>query len=93
MVTDKIVQSFKNCFQLVGNRAWAAETKYDGGMFRLYLKFFTHEHKLTTTEYCEIHVNLEDSPKDIQIFSKNGKDATKDRHALHRYLDHRQCIV
>ncbi|PSN75366.1 hypothetical protein BS50DRAFT_628562 [Corynespora cassiicola Philippines] len=56
--------SFKNCLQMVGNRAWAAETKYDG-------------------EYCEIHVNLEDSRNSIQIFSKNGKDATADRQALH----------
>ncbi|KAF2125391.1 hypothetical protein P153DRAFT_400214 [Dothidotthia symphoricarpi CBS 119687] len=56
--------SFKNCFQLVGKRAWAAEVKYDG-------------------EYCEIHVDLEKAPNDIKIFSKNGKDATADREALH----------
>ncbi|KAF2468018.1 uncharacterized protein BDR25DRAFT_335773 [Lindgomyces ingoldianus] len=56
--------SFKNCFQLVGNRAWAADIKYDG-------------------EYCETHVDLESSPNDIQIFSKNGKDATSDRQKLH----------
>lgn len=34
-------------------------------------------------EYCEVHINLANSPNDIQIFSKNGKDATKDRQALH----------
>ncbi|KAF2702821.1 hypothetical protein K504DRAFT_464009 [Pleomassaria siparia CBS 279.74] len=56
--------SFKNCFQLVGNRAWAAEVKYDG-------------------EYCEIHIDLENSSNSIQIFSKNGKDATADRESLH----------
>ncbi|KAH5057811.1 hypothetical protein HBI26_082360 [Parastagonospora nodorum] len=56
--------SFKHCFQLVGQRAWAAEVKYDG-------------------EYCEIHVDLTNSPKDIKIFSKNGKDATADREPLH----------
>ncbi|KAF2276399.1 DNA ligase/mRNA capping enzyme [Westerdykella ornata] len=55
--------SLKNCFQLTGDRAWAAEIKYDG-------------------EYCEIHVDLEKSDS-IRIFSKNGKDATKDRQALH----------
>ncbi|KAF2734307.1 hypothetical protein EJ04DRAFT_437215 [Polyplosphaeria fusca] len=55
--------SFKHCLQLVGNRAWAAEVKYDG-------------------EYCEIHIDL-NSSEDIQIFSKNGKDATADRQALH----------
>ncbi|KAL5427508.1 hypothetical protein PMIN04_001274 [Paraphaeosphaeria minitans] len=37
-------------------------------------------------EYCEIHVNLEASENDIQIFSKNGKDATKDREALHNTI-------
>jgi DNA ligase-4 len=56
--------SFKHCIQLVGQRAWAAEVKYDG-------------------EYCEIHVNLENAPNDIRIFSKNGKDATADRKPLH----------
>jgi DNA ligase-4 len=34
-------------------------------------------------EYCEIHVDLGKSPNDIQIFSKNGKDATQDRQPLH----------
>jgi DNA ligase-4 len=36
-------------------------------------------------EYCEIHINLEeDALNEIQIFSKNGKDATADRQALHQ---------
>ncbi|KAI4951868.1 hypothetical protein J4E91_003329 [Alternaria rosae] len=56
--------SFKHCMQLVGQRAWAAEVKYDG-------------------EYCEIHVDLDNAPNDIRIFSKNGKDATADRKPLH----------
>jgi DNA ligase-4 len=56
--------SFKNCFQLVAKRAWAAEVKYDG-------------------EYCEIHVDLDNAPNVIKIFSKNGKDATADREPLH----------
>ncbi|KAF2646598.1 hypothetical protein P280DRAFT_464802 [Massarina eburnea CBS 473.64] len=34
-------------------------------------------------EYCEIHVNLDDAPNDIKIFSKNGKEATADRQLLH----------
>ncbi|KAF2023668.1 hypothetical protein EK21DRAFT_80344 [Setomelanomma holmii] len=34
-------------------------------------------------EYCEIHVDLTNAPNDIKIFSKNGKDATADREALH----------
>ncbi|KAL5380644.1 hypothetical protein DPSP01_007706 [Paraphaeosphaeria sporulosa] len=34
-------------------------------------------------EYCEIHVNLDATGNDIRIFSKNGKDATMDREALH----------
>ncbi|KAF2651849.1 hypothetical protein K491DRAFT_681857 [Lophiostoma macrostomum CBS 122681] len=58
--------SFNNGFQMTGNRAWAAEVKYDG-------------------EYCEIHINL-DAPNEIQIFSKNGKDATADRQALHQSI-------
>ncbi|CBY00274.1 hypothetical protein LEMA_P014040.1 [Plenodomus lingam JN3] len=56
--------SFNNCIKLVGNRAWAAEVKYDG-------------------EYCEIHIDLENVSNKIKIFSKNGKDATADRRALH----------
>ncbi|KAF3039047.1 hypothetical protein E8E12_008781 [Didymella heteroderae] len=56
--------SFKHCFQMVGDHAWAVENKYDG-------------------EYCEIHVDLENAQQDIKIFSKNGKDATADRSALH----------
>jgi DNA ligase-4 len=56
--------SFKHCIRLVGQRAWAAEVKYDG-------------------EYCEIHINLDDAPNEIRIFSKNGKDATTDRKPLH----------
>ncbi|KAF1967458.1 hypothetical protein BU23DRAFT_583861 [Bimuria novae-zelandiae CBS 107.79] len=31
-------------------------------------------------EYC---INVEDAPSEIKIFSKNGKDATMDREALH----------
>lgn len=34
-------------------------------------------------EYCEIHIDLGNAPKDIKIFSKNGKDATGDREPLH----------
>ncbi|KAJ4337436.1 hypothetical protein N0V95_008348 [Ascochyta clinopodiicola] len=36
-------------------------------------------------EYCEIHIDLENPTNTIKIFSKNGKDATADRRALHRY--------
>jgi DNA ligase-4 len=34
-------------------------------------------------EYCEIHVDLENTRQDIKIYSKNGKDATVDREPLH----------
>ena len=34
-------------------------------------------------EYCEIHVDLENENSNLRIFSKNGKDATADRTALH----------
>ncbi|EOA84205.1 uncharacterized protein SETTUDRAFT_21563 [Exserohilum turcica Et28A] len=33
-------------------------------------------------EYCEIHVDLEKGKNSLRIFSKNGKDATADRHAI-----------
>ena len=34
-------------------------------------------------EYCQIHVDLSKSESPIQIFSKSGKDSTKDREKLH----------
>ncbi|EUC36963.1 hypothetical protein COCCADRAFT_86870 [Bipolaris zeicola 26-R-13] len=34
-------------------------------------------------EYSEIHVDLENENSNLRIFSKNGKDATADRTALH----------
>ncbi|EUC41675.1 hypothetical protein COCMIDRAFT_40176 [Bipolaris oryzae ATCC 44560] len=34
-------------------------------------------------EYCEIHIDLENEDSSLRIFSKNGKDATADRTALH----------
>ncbi|KXH59207.1 ATP dependent DNA ligase domain-containing protein [Colletotrichum salicis] len=34
-------------------------------------------------EYCQIHVDLSKGFRSIQIFSKSGKDSTKDRAALH----------
>ncbi|KAF2852052.1 hypothetical protein T440DRAFT_553972 [Plenodomus tracheiphilus IPT5] len=34
-------------------------------------------------EYCEIHIDLGNISDEIRIFSKNGKDATADRKALH----------
>ncbi|KAF2746148.1 hypothetical protein M011DRAFT_404973 [Sporormia fimetaria CBS 119925] len=37
-------------------------------------------------EYCEIHINLEDPSNVIQIFSKNGKDATEDRVKIHDHI-------
>jgi DNA ligase-4 len=36
-------------------------------------------------EYCQIHVDVSKPPgHEIQIFSKSGKDSTKDRQRLHR---------
>ncbi|KAL2127640.1 hypothetical protein VTI74DRAFT_10371 [Chaetomium olivicolor] len=34
-------------------------------------------------EYCQIHIDLSKGQDCIQIFSKSGKDSTKDRRALH----------
>jgi len=37
-------------------------------------------------EYCEVHIDLSKGPECIRIFSKSGKDSTKDRQALHQTL-------
>lgn len=42
-------------------------------------------------EYCEIHIDIDNAPDEIQIFSKNGKDATADRSALHEYVRVKSC--
>lgn len=36
-------------------------------------------------EYCQIHIDLSKGYNCIQIFSKSGKDSTRDRLALHEY--------
>ena len=37
-------------------------------------------------EYCQIHIDLSKDHNCIQIFSKSGKDSTRDRFALHEYV-------
>lgn len=37
-------------------------------------------------EYCQIHIDLLKGNECIQIFSKSGKDSTKDRVGLHRQI-------
>ena len=37
-------------------------------------------------EYCQIHIDLSKGHDCIQIFSKSGKDSTRDRMALHEYV-------
>ncbi len=37
-------------------------------------------------EYCQIHIDLSRGRDCIQIFSKSGKDSTRDRMALHEYV-------
>ena len=37
-------------------------------------------------EYCQIHIDLSKGYNCIQIFSKSGKDSTRDRMALHEYV-------
>lgn len=37
-------------------------------------------------EYCQIHIDPSKGRDCIQIFSKSGKDSTKDRIALHEYV-------
>ncbi|KAL9112304.1 MAG: hypothetical protein Q9227_003422 [Pyrenula ochraceoflavens] len=60
-------RSVKHCCDLAASRRVSLERKYDG-------------------EYCQIHINtLFDKPlknPTIQIFSKSGKDSTKDRERL-----------
>ena len=36
-------------------------------------------------EYCQIHIDISKGYDCIQIFSKSGKDSTRDRMALHEY--------
>ncbi|KAI7336267.1 DNA ligase/mRNA capping enzyme [Hortaea werneckii] len=62
--------SIEHCLNMMGPRQWVLERKYDG-------------------EYCEIHIDQSlscDPLKCIKIFSKSGKDSTKDRRKLHRTL-------
>lgn len=35
-------------------------------------------------EYCQIHIDLSDARRPLQIFSKSGKDSTEDRKKVHR---------
>ncbi|KAK0655425.1 hypothetical protein B0T16DRAFT_287021, partial [Cercophora newfieldiana] len=37
-------------------------------------------------EYCQIHIDLSKKHDCIQIFSKSGKDSTRDREALHKSI-------
>ncbi|KAI9373528.1 hypothetical protein BJX61DRAFT_502482 [Aspergillus egyptiacus] len=37
-------------------------------------------------EYCQIHINLSETTKPIQIFSKSGKDSTIDRAGVHQAI-------
>ncbi|KAI0881057.1 uncharacterized protein GGS22DRAFT_197132 [Annulohypoxylon maeteangense] len=37
-------------------------------------------------EYCQIHINLRKPHSPIQIFSKSGKDSTRDRLGLHQVI-------
>jgi DNA ligase-4 len=41
-------------------------------------------------EYCEVHVDLDKGDDCIQIFSKSGKDSTKDRKGVHSALQ--ECL-
>ncbi|ROT43075.1 hypothetical protein SODALDRAFT_266450 [Sodiomyces alkalinus F11] len=37
-------------------------------------------------EYCQVHVDLSEGPRCIQIFSKSGKDSTQDRTGVHQAI-------
>ena len=55
-------------------------------------------------EFCQLHVDVTQEPPKIQIFSKSGKDSTKDRASVHNWITQtlrlgadcrfkRQCII
>lgn len=59
-----------SCMKMMGSKVWVLERKYDG-------------------EYCEIHVDLTKSTNPIDcitIFSKSGKNSTRDRKAILKTL-------
>lgn len=59
-------RSIQHCLNMLGPQSWVIERKYDG-------------------EYCEIHIDLtlsNDFTQCIKIFSKNAKDATRDRQGI-----------
>ncbi|KAF2206847.1 hypothetical protein CERZMDRAFT_28762, partial [Cercospora zeae-maydis SCOH1-5] len=63
-------RSIDSCMKMVGLKPWVLERKYDG-------------------EYCEIHIDLRRSTNplhSIKIFSKSGKDSTRDRLGIHETL-------
>lgn len=41
-------------------------------------------------EYCQIHIDLRKRGNEIQIFSKSGKDSTKDRRGVHATI--KECL-
>lgn len=64
-------RSIEHCLKMLANQQWVLERKYDG-------------------EYCEIHIDMSSSSTDfakcIKIFSKSGKDSTRDRSGIHKTL-------
>lgn len=63
-------RSIDSCMRMMGPKPWVLERKYDG-------------------EYCEIHIDLRRSTNPlhcIKIFSKSGKDSTRDRRGVHDTL-------
>ncbi|KAL8735030.1 MAG: hypothetical protein Q9166_001155 [cf. Caloplaca sp. 2 TL-2023] len=43
-------------------------------------------------EYCQVHIDLAKGKDSIQIFSKSGKDSTRDRQYLHKSIRQGLCI-
>jgi DNA ligase 4 len=63
--------SFKHCMDLIREKRWIIERKYDG-------------------EYCEIHIDMDNESDWIAIFSKSGKNSTRDRKGIHKLV--RRCL-
>lgn len=62
--------SFKHCFQMTGDRAWSAETKYDGEYCEIHvdlarspqnIKIFSKNGKDATTDRAPLHANIQNA--------------------------------
>lgn len=67
----------------VGRQTWLKGRSIKHCMDMGRRRMFSCEQKVDG-EYCQIHIDLSKGHRCIQIFSKSGKDSTRDRNRLHR---------